>query len=61
MSPERIIQIQEQLQGLQRRLLTLEWDLSKNQINPYKRVEYERLKGEQRSLQEELTGLQSVP
>jgi hypothetical protein len=57
MSQERIAEVQERIRELNRRLLTLEWDLNRNQINPYKKMEYERLKAEQLDLEQELEQL----
>ena len=58
MSQERIQEIQGLLNGLERRIRPLEWDLGRNQINEYKRQQLTKLKEEHSKLNEELGVLQ---
>ena len=57
MSAERISELRERLYLLERSINPLEWDMARNQINEFKRVELAKLKAERSSLLEELKGL----
>ena len=57
MSKERATEIKETLYELNRKLLTLEWDNNRNQINPYKKMKYEQLLAEKVNLESELDRL----
>ena len=58
MSQERINELRELLFNLERKIKPLEWDLSRNQINEFKKVTLEKLKTEQATFLEELQGLE---
>ncbi len=54
MTPARIDEVRELLFQLERRIRPLEWDLSKNQINEFKKQQLVRLKEQHIQLQGEL-------
>ena len=58
MSQERILELRELLFQLERKIKPLEWDLSRNQINQFKKKQLETLKLELTSLQEEFKALE---
>ena len=58
MSQERILELRELLFQLERKIKPLEWDLSRNQINQFKKKQLETLKLELTSLQKEFDTLQ---
>lgn len=58
MSEKRTVEIRELLFHLERKIKPLEWDLSRNQINEFKKLELERLKKEHGDLTQELGGLE---
>jgi hypothetical protein len=57
MSQERILELRELLFQLERRIKPLEWDLSRNQINQFKKEQLTKLRTEFTTLNEELTNL----
>ena len=57
MADERLTQVRERLISIERKLRPLEWDANRNQINGYRKQEFEKLKQEQTVLQEELKGI----
>ncbi len=57
MADERLIQVRERLISIERKLRPLEWDANRNQINDYRKKEFEKLRAEQVALQEELKGI----
>lgn len=61
MSKERILELQEQLFQLERRIRPLEWDSGRNQINEFKKVQLGKLKTEHETLLRELKDLESAP
>ncbi len=58
MSQERISEIKELLFNLERKIAPLAWDAGRDQINEFKKLELERLRGEHSKLFEELQGLE---
>lgn len=50
-------QIKENMTGMRDKLKTLEWDDKHNQINPYKKMELEKMKKEYEELQTKLDEL----
>lgn len=54
MAPERVNEVKELLFQLERRIRPLEWDLSKNQINEFKKRQLTKLKEQHVQLQGEL-------
>ncbi len=54
MAPDRVNEVQELLFQLERRIRPLEWDLSKNQINEFKKQQLTQLKEQHMRLQGEL-------
>lgn len=58
MTPERISELRELLFNLERRIKPLEWDMSRNQINDFKKIQLAKLKGEHDSLMKELKELE---
>ncbi len=54
---QRTVEIKEQLFVLERRMKPLQWDLSKNQINEFRKQQLGRLQGEHSTLTEELSNL----
>ncbi|MBT4935263.1 hypothetical protein HOL21_04800 [Candidatus Woesearchaeota archaeon] len=57
MSQERIIELQERVFLLERKIKPLEWDASRNQINEFKLKQLERLREEHVSVHNELKEL----
>jgi hypothetical protein len=57
MADERLVQVRERLISIERKLRPLEWDASRNQINEYRKKEFEKLRQEQVALQEELKNM----
>ncbi|PIN74979.1 hypothetical protein COV17_04365 [Candidatus Woesearchaeota archaeon CG10_big_fil_rev_8_21_14_0_10_36_11] len=57
MSQEKIIELQERVFLLERKIKPLEWDAGRNQINEFKLKELGRLKEENTSLHKELAEL----
>ena len=58
MSKERILELQQELMALDRRIKPLEWDSSRNQINEFRKGQLKQLQEKHSTLQEELNGLQ---
>ena len=58
MSQERLLELRELLFQLERKIKPLEWDLSRNQINEFRKQELERLKQEHENCSKELNELQ---
>ena len=54
MAPDRVNEVKERLFQLERRIRPLEWDLSKNQINEFKKQQLVRLREQHMQLQGEL-------
>ncbi len=54
MAPDRVNEVKELLFQLERRIRPLEWDLSKNQINEFKKQQLVRLREQHMQLQGEL-------
>ena len=54
MSEERIVELKELLFHLERKIKPLEWDLSRNQINEYKKKTLVSLKEQQGLFSDEL-------
>jgi len=54
MAPERVNEVKELLFQLERRIRPLEWDLSKNQINEFKKQQLTKLREQHMQLQGEL-------
>ncbi len=61
MTKERLAELREQLFLLERQIRPLEWDLSRNQINDFKKVRLGQLKTEHEKLGKELSTLESNP
>jgi len=59
MSGDRLSEIRERLFALERKMRPLAWDMERNQINEFRKVELGKLKQEQASLQVELTYLET--
>lgn len=59
MTPERLNEIRELLFQLEKKMRPLDWDLSRNQINEFKKHELARLKEQHVKLQNEFTALQN--
>ena len=60
MSQERISELRELLFNLERKLKPLEWDLSRNQINEFKKLQLVKLREEHITLVAELRTLELV-
>ncbi|MFH1275993.1 MAG: hypothetical protein ABIH82_02690 [Candidatus Woesearchaeota archaeon] len=60
MADERLLELQEKLFNLERKIKPLEWDLSRNQINEFKKGTLIKLKEEFGTLQSELESLQKL-
>ena len=60
MSQERLSLVKEQLFQLERKIRPLEWDMNRNQINEFRKMELTRLKEEQIHLREELETLEKA-
>lgn len=60
MTQERLNEIRELLFQLEKKMRPLDWDLSRNQINEFKKQELARLKEQQVKLQSEFIALQSA-
>lgn len=58
MTAERISELQLRLYSLEKKIGPLQWDLSRNQINEFKKTTLEKLREEFNSLKNELDGLQ---
>ncbi len=58
MSQERLLELQQTIMGLERKMRPLEWDLSRNQINEYRKQQLEKLRQEHGSLKQEIETLQ---
>ena len=58
MSQERILELRELLFQLERKIKPLEWDLSRNQINEFKKKRLVMFKEQHGSLISELTKLE---
>ena len=58
MSQERISELRELLFHLERKIKPLEWDLSRNQINEFKKRQLVKLKEEREGLTNELQGFE---
>ena len=58
MSQERIAELNEHLFYLERKIKPLEWDLSRSQINEFKKRQVVKLKEELGTLTKELNELQ---
>jgi len=58
MSDERIMEIRTVLSDLEGKIRPLQWDADRRQINPYKKIELEKLSAQKGVLLEELNGLQ---
>lgn len=57
MAEERLAELRKLLFGLERKIKPLEWDSTRNQINEFKKLDLERLRKEQQTLNEELRQL----
>lgn len=51
-------EIENKMMGMKQKLAIMEWDAKHDQINPAKRVKYERLCEEFKKLEEELKNAQ---
>ncbi|MBU1111386.1 MAG: hypothetical protein ABIG93_00665 [archaeon] len=58
MSDERIMEIRTVLSELEGKIRPLQWDADRRQINPFKKIELEKLTAQKSGLLEELNGLQ---
>lgn len=58
MSDERVMEIRTVLSELEGKIRPLQWDSDRNQINPFKKIELEKLTAQKGELLEELNGLQ---
>jgi len=59
MSSERISELRELLFNLDRKIKPLEWDLSRNQINEFKKIQLDKLRLEHSGFLNELNNLES--
>ncbi len=58
MSQERLSELRELLFQLERKIAPLEWDVSRNQINEFKKMVLEKLKQEHSTFVQELHELE---
>lgn len=58
MSQERILELRGLLFQLERKIKPLEWDLSRNQINEFRKQELERIRNEHNNCLKELNELE---
>lgn len=57
MAEERLSELRDRLYILEKKIQPLEWDLSRNQINEFKRITLEKLKEEHSQVLEEVEKL----
>lgn len=60
MIPERALQIKGELVVLDKRMRPLEWDLSRNQINDFRKSQLLKLRELHHTLERELESLETV-
>ena len=58
MSKEKIAELRERLFQLERKIMPLEWDASRNQINEFRKIQLGQLKEEFKTLNEVLHELE---
>lgn len=58
MSQERIMEIRTTLDVLEGKIRPLKWDSDRNQINPFKKIELEKLSTQRSELLQELDQLE---
>jgi len=58
MSEERILEIRTNLKELEGKIRPLKWDSDRNQINPFKKIELEKLSEQHNGLLQELEELE---
>ena len=58
MADSRLSELQDRLFEIERKIKPLEWDLSRNQINEFKKLELGKLQAEHLSLSKKLQELQ---
>jgi len=61
MADSRLSELQDRLFEIERKIKPLEWDLSRNQINEFKKATLGKLKEEFVSLREEVASLEKNP